>query len=72
MLLKAIALYCLLALVGLAILLYGALLPKLISGADMLWVITGLVLAVGAVPIFGAGIYCAIKSLALHKEQPKQ
>lgn len=72
MLLKALALYCLLTLVGLAILLYGALLPKLISGADMLWVITGLILAVGAAPIFVTGIYYAIKFLALHKGQPKQ
>lgn len=72
MLLKAIALYCLLTLVGLAILLYGALLPKLISGADMFWVIIGLVLAVGAAPLFGLGGYCAIKSLVPREEQPKQ
>lgn len=72
MLLKAMALYCLLALVGLAILLYGALLPEIISGADTLRVITGLILAVGAAPIFVTGIYCAIKFLALHKEQSKQ
>lgn len=72
MLLKATALYCLLALVGLAILLYGVVLPEIISGADTLWVITGLILAVGAAPIFVTTIYRTIKFLAPHKEQPKQ
>lgn len=65
MLLKILACYCLLALGVSAFILYGVLLPDLISSADSLWVAIGAGLGIGTIPIFAIAFRTLFKSLIL-------